>query len=216
MKILYPCLLIVLIALHSCSLEKRLYEPGYHVEWRNSAKHLHSNNALAKTEESQRHLESEPIVETETDQPKEYNSAEVLQSQETSSLSSSIKNEVIINDKIQKPIASNTSGKNSTTSVSLSEQTTLASEETLQAPKETASEGAKIEPLAIVSVISALVGLLLWGTIILGPAAAIMGLISLRKIKKDPTKWKGKWIAYLGIGLGLAGITLFVPLLMSA
>jgi len=76
----------------------------------------------------------------------------------------------------------------------------------------TISGDKKTEPLSLISFISSLVGLLVFG-ILFGTASVIMSAIGLGKINKNPEKWKGKGFAIAGIIIGLIDILAFFIIL---
>lgn len=63
----------------------------------------------------------------------------------------------------------------------------------------------EIEPLSLISFISSLVGLFIFG-IPLGIASIIMSAIGQQKINNNPEKWKGKGLAIAGLVIGIVDI----------
>ncbi len=74
----------------------------------------------------------------------------------------------------------------------------------------------KTEPLGLWGFVSSLTGFFLFGAVILGPLGAILGSISLSKIKKDPITYKGKGFAIAAIIIGLVSAAVMLAILMSA
>jgi len=61
MRVIIFTILSTLLFLCSCSIQKRNYRPGYHVEWKNSSTKTHTHNFLSKKSSA---IESLPIRET--------------------------------------------------------------------------------------------------------------------------------------------------------
>lgn len=80
------------------------------------------------------------------------------------------------------------------------------------ASQESGSGEKKTEPLSLISFISSLVGLFIFG-IVFGIASVIMSAIGLGKINKNPEKWKGKGFAIAGIIIGIIDILAFFIIL---
>ena len=70
----------------------------------------------------------------------------------------------------------------------------------------------EFNPMAIASIAT----FILYFTIILAPLPLIFGLIALHQFKKDPEKYKGKWMAIVGVIPGLLALfILFIALLFA-
>ncbi|MEI8137119.1 MAG: DUF4190 domain-containing protein, partial [Bacteroidota bacterium] len=64
--------------------------------------------------------------------------------------------------------------------------------------------------------IASIATFILYFTIILAPLPLIFGLIALHQFKKDPEKYKGKWMAIVGVIPGLLALfILFIALLFA-
>jgi|WetSurMetagenome_2_1015567.scaffolds.fasta_scaffold250656_2 hypothetical protein len=74
--------------------------------------------------------------------------------------------------------------------------------------------GKRVDQLALWSFITSLTGFLLFGAIILGPLAVILGGLSLRKFAKEPFKFKGKGLAIAGIIIGAVSFFAMLVLLL--
>ena len=62
----------------------------------------------------------------------------------------------------------------------------------------------KIESLSVVSMITGILGAVVWPlSIIFGPVSILLASIGLRRIKKSPEKFKGKGFAITGLILGI-------------
>jgi hypothetical protein len=88
-KLLAFSALSILILLNSCSIEKRVHMPGYHVEWHHSKGHVSENKI--KTEDPIIAEEQQELVFQEVDQTEEL---VVLSSNETENVSPSIEKNV--------------------------------------------------------------------------------------------------------------------------
>jgi Domain of unknown function (DUF4190) len=69
----------------------------------------------------------------------------------------------------------------------------------------------KYNDMAVVSIAT----FILYFTIILAPLPFIFGLIALSQFKKDPDKYKGKWMAILGITPGIIALCILLLAMLT-
>jgi hypothetical protein len=196
--------LTVILGLTSCTMEKRVYMSGYHIEWNKNRHHadkseLASNNNAKQTEQNQ----TVTVEQTETASNAVDDSFAPPVNEEN--LTASVGNEQIILPQKEKINLSS----------SHKVKTTDEEKETKPSFKSEFKKGAKMilanadEPktngMALAGFICSLAGLLLFG-FILGTLAVIFSAIGLGKINKDPAKWKGKGMAIAGLIIGVVDI----------
>lgn len=63
------------------------------------------------------------------------------------------------------------------------------------------------------AIASLVCGLLIWIPLfntVLGPLALLFGILSLRKIQKNPAQYGGKWMSIIGIILGVISVIFMI------
>jgi len=196
--------LAITLVLTSCTMEKRVYMSGYHIDWKNGKRNsnkqeLVSNDNVKQTEQNQ-------IVSVEQSE-NENNTVDNSPTVTDDNITASADNQQIILPKKEK------------INLLSSHKVKTADEESF---KSEFKKGAKMilanadEPktngMALTGFICSLVGLFLFG-FILGVLAIIFSAIGLGKIKKDPTKWKGKGMAIAGLIIGIVDIVAWLIIL---
>lgn len=89
----------------------------------------------------------------------------------------------------------------------------------VQPNKKGSSEPANIVPIVEKKyndmAIASIATFILYFTIILAPLPFIFGLIALRQFKKEPEKYKGKWMAILGITPGIIALCILLLAMLT-
>lgn len=171
-------LILSFLIVTSCSIEKRLYNKGYHVDWHKKDKHT-STEETANRETKTQYNNSE-TAKTQTPQieqsESENNRIELVpdNARKTNEYSDNIFAEEKSFDRKEGIISVHTTTK----SISLSEVSTE--------PKK--------EGVAIASLILGLLGI--------SVVAIVLGLIQINKVNKQPTIYGGKGMATAGVLLG--------------
>lgn len=189
----FPLLLLVL-SYSSCTVEKRVYSSGYHIEWNNS-------NRLAKKELGNANKAKSQIVtaeESEIVSSVHHHSVEEIDQK----MIASADYEPIVNDKKENsnlaPIRNSALDKQETTL----DPSIIANSKT---EKYTLSENSVENPqknkMALASFISAILAILYVGVI----PSLLLGAIALSQFKKNPGKYKNKWMATTGVVIGYIG-----------
>ena len=83
-----------------------------------------------------------------------------------------------------------------------------------KAPETPHHTSLKVQPMAIVSLVAALGGIIVAG-IILGITAVVLGISAIAKIAKDPDIWKGTGMAVAGILIGALDVILVMAFLST-
>ena len=201
-KFYFLNLLLVLLCFSSCTVEKRIYSSGYHVKWKNDQKVFaeKSKKKGIKTIPSEITTLNEELVIasniidncSKTDKVKVskaiINQPEVQKKKSTFRLAETHKKEV----------NKNSFDNRSTIQPALKIGIKTFTNKSVDEPQ--------INTLGLISFISAFFSLFLIGII----PSLLLGAFALRQFKKNPEKYKGKWmptfgvvIGYIGCGLGI-------------
>lgn len=75
--------------------------------------------------------------------------------------------------------------------------------------------GPRVHQLAIMSLVSSLVGFVSWAfcpafPLGFGTAAIVLAVLSMRRIKKEPDQWTGRGLAVGGLVVGIVCLVLFL------
>lgn len=220
MKFILPLLLIGVIS--SCTITKRVHQPGWHVEWRSANMQQEKDQVQENAKEQQSHNEfngQQTAGLTETEQESETTttvSTNTLRVEQSDAGETDKQPNLVAE---QKP----------TKSVLLENQS--------EDPKATSS--ARPEPLGILSLVSSSGALIFflnicfllsdngWNPILglsypwlffISLSLAVIGLVfaimSLKRLKESPELYKGKGRAWTGLGmsLGVSGLVLVLLL----
>jgi cytoskeletal protein RodZ len=184
-----------LIFLNSCNIEKRVYNPGYHIDWRTNK---NQNNSVSEKVGSN---QEESTVENQasTDIP---DTSQILLTEKTESLVTTPEPEINSKSTLTIPTISQLS-KDKNVFASLRKQNSIMAEVTNDKSTTTRADG-----MAIASMV---VGIVSWFTplglaVVLALLALIFGAVALGRIKKNPEGLHGKGMAITGIVLGLVGL----------
>ena len=208
---------VILIGFNSCTVKKRLYQPGYHVEWHNSnkkhktqqesEKHIHHNNGdnqvAAYQNPDDASYKTKPI--------------EIPQESESSYASSddNMDNLEIIRSSKEKPsfFAENTQATPDTNKyvVDKDNPDTVNSSEIKPKMHWAAITGFT---LSIIGLLSIFLFFLFSWALPIAILATIFSRIGMKRIKANPEIYNGDSLAKAGFILGIIGI--IISLLLSA
>jgi hypothetical protein len=200
-----------LVLLSSCSMEKRVYMPGYHVEWK-GAKSAAANESAAATE-SAAAIQSEAVAQQEAGFQV---AAEASENPVAGSADFAAYGDEVWAD----------AGEETPES----QPVTVASEMEAEAEEPAATwalewqegtgailaevQDVRVNGMAVAGFVMGLVGLLIFG-LLFGILAIIFSAIGLGKINKDPKRWRGKGLAVAGLVLGILDIVLLAVLVAA-
>lgn len=195
-----------LVLLSSCSMEKRVYMPGYHVEWKGAK----SAAATSTSTESETAIQSETVAEQEA---AFQVAAEAPENSTAFSADFGAFGDEVWAD----------AGSESRESypVTVERDMEAEAEEPLATWASEWQEGTgailaevqdvRVNGMAVAGFVMGLVGLLIFG-LLFGILAIIFSAIGLGKINKDPKRWRGKGLAVAGLVLGIIDIAILVLL----
>jgi hypothetical protein len=202
--------LALMLVLSSCTIEKRMYMPGYHVEW-NKSKHsagkselsyINNNNTKLSEQNPTINEESLTITNTEAD---EFADTEV----ENSLSASADNNPVILPFKKLVPLQENIESKNEF--IHSKNKVFFKKKEANKLIVDEKSDDKKISSLAIAGFVCSLLGfflvLIVRFPFLLGTLGVIISALALGEIKNKNKSGKGFAIA--GLVLGIVDIILF-------
>ena len=77
-----------------------------------------------------------------------------------------------------------------------------------------AAPGPRIHQMAIMALVSSIVGFVSWAfcpvfPLGFGTAGLVLGLLAMRRIKREPDKWTGKGLALGGVAIGIVSLLIF-------
>lgn len=205
----YTALFLVFI-LGSCSIDKRLYRDGYHVEWNQKKSEILKNNPSDKMTDQ---IAKETVTETDLEEPLVCLTETETMSQEEEVQNPEEEKESVKPGKKKKPFSGimkenseevplMTSGKATTFSDGFKKGFT-----TLMPIQE-----GKIHPLAIASFIIGIISLFsYYGAFVLGILAIVFGAIALKKIRNEG--YRGSTLAWIGLICGIVSIALTLALI---
>jgi len=204
-------LLILLISLffsQSCTIQKRIDRKGFGLEW-NTAKHNTKKDNLNfvvandNTNENQIFLSKDKkasLVES-TEAPQDEQT--LLDIENT--IDGNTSKETIQNEQKEVEVVDN----NSLTGKILLTDATINNESIPITDKENeTNDDVKTSGFAIAALVCGILALFttLIGSIILATLAVVFGIIAINKISKNPTKFKGKGMAWAGYIIGLVAV----------
>ena len=204
----------VAAALSSCSMEKRVYMPGYHVEWKGTqgatAPEHDRGGEVAQSEEDER---NGLLGDGGWQSPAEAGIAPSDAVSDGALVSISLEQEgenEQSRDEWTEGSGGLTGRADNTGALLTSNQ---APEEITWASEWREGTGAilaeaqdvRVNGMAVAGFVLGLVGLLIFG-LLFGLLAIIFSAIGLGKINKDPSRWRGKGLAVAGLVIGIIDI----------
>lgn len=201
--------ILILSILNSCTIEKRLFRPGYSIEWK--GKRIEPNKA--------NHQENYNEESTESSILKEVN-PEI----ELVKIDSLAKDEIIVNSKLIKPQTNNKTQRTFTSVLTKSSTTKYIKNEVNRE-----DEPFKNKPFApesgLASLIFSVISIIGWFLFVsnatfftfavvigFGLLGIILGAIAIKDHKRNPDKYLRKWPSYLGFWLSFTSTLLFIGL----
>lgn len=181
----------------SCSVEKRLHRPGYHVEWKHKDQPSQHPPSAQELQQQEAYALPEAHAEPAQAPLSASASADVLpgyQPAPKADLNAVSKEEPqVLEQKI--PEASN--------------------RRALGDPDETpASDETKIvNGFGIASFVLAVVSLFVLG-FVFGPTAIVFGAIGMSQVRRNPEKYRGNGLAVAGFVIGIISVALLIVLLL--
>lgn len=216
MKHTHICLvlLISLFFTQSCTIQKRIDRKGYGLEW-NTAKHntkkdnlnfvfandnTNENQILVSKDKKTSLIESADATHDEQTLLDFDNAIDVKTSKET------IQDEQKLVD---------VDANNSLTSKILLTDATINNESApITDKKKETNDEVKTSGFSIAALVCGILALFstLIGSLILATLAVVFGLIAINKISKNPTKFKGRGMAWAGYIIGLVAVLIWTIL----
>lgn len=213
MKIILNIIILVLIFLTSCGIEKRIYRPGYHLYSKHNI-HIDKINSSSKKPIKSFGIKDKIIIDSAyvTDTENENNivteNTLITSSQNNKDLFLG-KHEMLKNSNIKIKVVFQEKTKENVITASEKNKNMLET-------NNWAILAFIFSLLGILSVLSA--AIISSSFIILLPLFTISGIIfglkGLKEIKKDSTKWKGKGLSIAGIVIGIIILALLLLVLV--
>lgn len=211
--------LVLSITLFSCSMEKRLYNKGYSVEWNRGLKGDSKNKEVLSLEiskeesdlatvESDIELKPEPVLTLETNEEPPCDSIKLKNGEVKLGVVKEIGAYGITYGNCDDPKSLNIIERSSVESIRYSNGKSQLVEPVTQL-KPAGQESRKQEGFGVAGFVLSLVSILI-ATIPLSIAAMILGIISIGRIASYPSKFKG---AAFGIIALILGLVLFIAAL---
>ncbi len=194
--------------LTSCTMEKRVHMSGYHIDWhkgKNSSVLKSSDNHNKISNENKAGLTEQSNLLNNTDD--NYSNPNISNEEITASADNG-------QNIIQRKEKSNVLSRYKINSAGDEQVKPSFKSELKKGTKMIMShaEEPRNNGMALAGFISSLAGLLIFG-FILGTLAVIFSAIGLSKIKKDPSKWKGRGMAIAGLVIGVIDIIAWILIL---
>ena len=196
--------LAAIIALSSCTMEKRAYRQGYHISWNNNSNH----HLTAKNNVKKHNDKGEAQIDEQSETAKTIDDRYIEDDNQIASLD----NKQIILPKKQpihidaKSLIGNS--KELQTTIPYVFKSNKSFEKSA-----IASEEKKVEPLGLIGFIASLLALVLCLTttlieliFVLSILGIVFGAISLGKIRRHSDKYKGRGFAFVSLFGGIVGV----------
>lgn len=203
--------LLLALAMHSCTVEKRRYTSGYHVEWHRNTKQAPSESELSEAEDSVTESFEQPSTAPAHEEgalqgeSTESEASELLASNDEEEVQLVKRGEVQVqNFKVLAP-------SNSDTKLTVQAKERLS--RMLNDTPDTRSRK-RTNVFALLGFICAIIGFFRF-TLILASLAIIFGVIGFEMIRQNKRSFKGVGFALLAILLGVIELILLLLLLGS-
>ncbi len=207
MRIIFQISIIsffVSIFFSSCTIEKRRYTKGFHIE-SSAAKNNFQRKRLEQTKESKVETSLSDSTSRAEKKPYEYSDEEI---ESLKTLSTSLDENVILETH---PIAvlddKNSILESQYKPLTVKTKINNAIDKLFSKTKNDTSntdESRKINILALLSLLFSV-------TLFLSPLGLLLGVLALNQFSEYPEKYKGKWMAIVGVSIGT--LVLFLLLL---
>ena len=211
----FPLLiLIVLVGFNSCTIEKRSYQPGYHVDWHNANRKSKTNTEIELNKSQEAVYEEKIVVENNVEKIKDFiqpDNSQEIEPVFASNDENSNNIEIIKITNQKKTVSSNIRKEELESYESLIKKKTTKSSETINTNR-------KVHWAAILGLILCIIGLglglliildfipslgflifcMLYSTIFIN-AGGFFSLIALYVILKNPEEYRGIWLIIANI-----------------
>ncbi|MCW3072712.1 MAG: hypothetical protein JWO44_2602 [Bacteroidetes bacterium] len=200
--------LFLVILMSSCSVNKRVYRNGYHIEWNHSGNEVKNNPAPAEPSEPVAVTSPEEITAPEL--PVESENAVVDAPAETATASAeattpAVKKKEGILSRIIKEDTPEEEAKINSGSKAAAFKSGFKKGLKLMMP----DQEAHTLHLAIASFVLGIISLFAYyGAFVLGLLAIIFGAVAIHKIRKGEGTYKGNTLAWVGLICGIIAIAL--------
>jgi hypothetical protein len=197
-KLYFSILILLEVCFSSCTMEKRIYSPGYHVEWKNGNRIFGKKELVPDISREQIELNKlEAIEQSEKVSYMIDNSNEVIDQY----IIASVNNESIILDKKGKNNFSTIQKNNNYQEVIINSSIKSDFKNGVKTFSENSDQEPRNNKFGLISFISAILSIVFIGIL----PSLLLGAISLRQFKRNPEKYKNKWMAIVGVVVGYIG-----------
>lgn len=193
---------LMLSLISSCTVEKRRYMSGYHIEKNNNVKTAQKSTKEIKNEKNEEIVK----VEENSNISKEEDGTLIYNDNLSASTAINI-NEVVTNSNVAKKVTKKSRIVKEIAAV----KSVFLNAANAPAPP---ANGQKVHWAAIVSLSTGIVGVLLLN-ILLGACGIVFGAIALKKISDDNGTYKGKGMAIAGLVCGIVASVGFLIVIAS-
>ena len=211
-------LLVLLISLffsQSCTIQKRIDRKGFSIDW--NSKNKNSELGRLNNEKINESFDENLVILSEDQNSSIIESKNANQLEQTFldvdyTIDGNTSKETIQNEQKLVEVDAN----NSLTSKILLTDATINNERAPLTNKEKeTNDEVKTSGFAIAALVCGILALFstLIGSIILATLAVVFGLIAINKISKNPTKFKGKGMAWAGYIIGLVAVLVWTFLI---
>ncbi len=209
-KLNFLTILLVVLCFSSCTMEKRIYSSGYHIEWKNG------NRILAKKEfENDKRREQTELNKVVTIEQSEMAGYMVKNTSTTidQNIIASVDNELIFLAK-KETINFTTIQKRDINNQQVTINSSIKSEfkNEIKTFLKNSDEKPKINTIGLISFISAILAFFIIPAIL----SLFLGAKALRQFKRNPEKNKGKWMAKVGVVVGYIGCAYGILISLAA
>ena len=190
-KFYFFTLLFLVLCFSSCTMEKRIYSSGFHIEWNSNNRNLVKKKSEHHT--NGRHKKQKKLGPLEQSNTPNYNSNEEMDLTVTASLDD--KSIVLVNREIIN-LATIQDSKSNKQVISINSSIKSDFKSGIKTFSENSDQEPKINTLGLISFISAFLSLVFLPFAFVGILPSLLlGEISLRQFKRNPEKYKYKWRA---------------------
>ena len=209
-KFYFFTLLFLVLCFSSCTMEKRIYSSGFHIEWNSNNRNLVKKKSEHHT--NGRHKKQKKLGPLEQSNTPNYNSNEEMDLTVTASLDD--KSIVLVNREIIN-LATIQDSKSNKQEISIN--SSIKSDiknETIKIPKDSdpVPEANTLSLLSFIIAILSIVFISIGGftAFLLALIALPLGAIALRQFRRNPEKDRNKGLAIAGVIIGYSLSSLFL------
>lgn len=212
---IYLVLLISLFFSQSCTIQKRIDRKGFSIDW--NSKNKNSELGRLNNEKTNESFDENLVILSEDQNLSIIESENANQLEQTfldvdNTIDGNTSKVTIQNEQKEVEVDDN----NSLTGKILLTDATINNESVPITDKENeTNDDVKTSGFAIAALVCGILALFttLIGSIILATLAVVFGLIAINKISKNPTKFKGKGMAWAGYIIGLVAVLIWTIIL---